>query len=431
MSRFNYHSLIQQVLMVSSERMYKTRFGKWGWRKYNSKSHLPVTPSIPKPKSCMRARQKGQRIVTRLQPLGRSEELQVVPAPGPSEGLAQTAVPRAMLHCNVFSRQMDVMIFAVRRYIQGCSGQNTHWQHTNKFDVFNKALSSRIPFICAIHHFANHDHKEGGQAIRQGFLSVEGLIDNDFPFDFFELAVGIPHLLLASGHRDICLLYANYLGGLVSLNKERQQHPLHQMAVSLRILAQSNAEQLQSQLIDLFRLWADQFARVRGFHDRNTLGAFNRCSQFLGEAKAKKVILSYQLLLRQAIREYSEGHEIPTSIEGDILCMETKLGLRSEDFVQRHEKILELLSRSRTPIKETDWEWSTYNNCNRRLSIYFLRMGDLERSVEYLKKCIGSPRDCWYLQELLRLEELFRQLGNHRDADDIRLHRLQPTLGQA
>jgi hypothetical protein len=99
---------------------------------------------------------------------------------------------------------------------------------------------------------------------------------------------------------------------------------------------------------------------------------FSRYSQFLGEAKAKEAILGYQLLLRQAIREYGEVHEIPTSIEGDILCMETKLGLRSEDFVQRHERILELLSRSRTPIKETDWEWSTYNNCNRRLSIYEL-----------------------------------------------------------
>jgi hypothetical protein len=264
-------------------------------------------------------------------------------------------MPRAMLHCNASSRQVDAMISAIRRYTHGCSEQNTHWKHANKFDVFNKALSSRFPFICAIHHFANHDHEEGGRAIRQGFLSVEGLIDNDFPFDFFELAVGIPQLLLASGHGDICLLYANYLGGLVSLNKQLQQHPLHQMVLSLRILVQSNAEQLQSQLIDLFRLWADQFARVRGFHDRNTLGVFNRCSQFLGEAKAKEAILGYQLLLLQAIQEYGEVHEIPTSIKSDILCIETKLGLRSEDFVQRHEKILELLSQSRTPIKETDW----------------------------------------------------------------------------
>jgi len=415
--------------------MYKQRFAKWKWQKYNnSKVNMRKGASYratPASRKRLHAQAGAGSSSTKNNNNSSSS------SNNSSDGGDAKNNNRALVSMSVLpfdnedTYHLTAALSTWRAYLHGWS-MDPRWKTPTKFDCLPGA-QSQLAYVAqdfrgALQHFASRDLTVGGRLLRLGFLRLEEVLLADHIECLWVACVLIPHMLLTAGYTDILLLFVRHVAGIAALRM--RDHPLCDATRRLRLLAERDPRQLSFYVESTGSVWVDTVASLRGRDDAVTLDL--RRAFFNTVPPRPEAIDAYlgdmESLARQAAAVYGDPHYFPISKEVEALHVRWRYRRVTPDMVPRVEAILAKLDAIDIPP-----EWSAYHvgasfvRCYLLLAVVPAYLGDFDRAEPWRRKFLTSQHlnDKIWLTSALDLESFLRSVGKVDEAMEVQTCRLE------
>lgn len=311
--------------------MYKYRFTKWGWHKYNSKSQRSAATTrrpIIRPEGKSRSKfvnidGSRQSTFRAVRNADRGERVLVYP----------------LLHQNDQARHINIVLKMTQQYIEGemetgidFGKTDPNTQRTSLFSD-NHGTNMYQTLVSALGAFILNDIVVGGRLLRRAFRILEIDINHMGLIQSVEYCFSIPHLFVAYGRNDLAILLLKYMAPRLRMIPKR--HPLVIICEPLLSLLQTPRQLSQDSLERVLGLGIDTFAAVRPWDCRTILHFRSRFSSNTRAEALEEIISSYLDLIQVSLEELSDMDPKVLGIEREVL-----------DFVTRHRF---------QPVKTMQW----------------------------------------------------------------------------
>ncbi|KAK3695789.1 hypothetical protein B0T22DRAFT_534551 [Podospora appendiculata] len=444
----------------ATARMYKGQFAKWKWFKYrkpgkddpspnaNAKSRAPRRKSFPErstspPSPAATAEQAVATTSTQTGPYLTQPNYHTVTTT--SRQLEHQLAQRpSLLSSSDENLHVEGILRAYREYIITWSFSDKPWRPSpsptsplNNRDPSNEQPSLLQNVNKALNLFRQNQPAQGGALLQLSFLQIEHAIAGG-PSDMeaiWDCALGVPQLCLTRGWTDMLVIFARHLHQLTRL-RMAATHPLARMAASMAWLAQRDPAQLQPYVERAWRLWVDVVGALRGAQDHATI-----------HLKRGFVILMRpdRAIVQTLIRDFATSVHASLAARGAqattnrILELEQLLArmfiplLSPESSARAQAMLLGILARIEAKPAAA-WEY-----LDRYLffsAYYFLAsiadwQGERDKAADYRRRSLESPRDRFWVQTAMLLEEYLRVEGRAEEADEIAREREGVVMEEA
>ncbi|KAK3331391.1 hypothetical protein B0H66DRAFT_469031 [Apodospora peruviana] len=416
----------------ATARMYKGQFAKWRWTKYN-KSGNPSSSSNYKTKS-----RPSRRTSTAL--VGCAMDHVAKPAlPQSRRPPSQPAELLRLLYQNEDTFQVESTLNAYSSYISKWSERETPWRSSLGFhDVMSQENSILQNFSIALAHFGNARTSLGGEVLRRAFLQIEDAVATGFDIQaIWDCCLAVPQLVLHLGWTDILLIFTRYLHKLTIV--KMAGHPIAMIARNLYELSHRDPEQLKLYIDKGWKLWIDMVGRVRGDHDHVTIHLKRGYVILMKPEQSivKNLLNDFGESVQKSLVEYGQFSTTQRILELEQLLVRMYIPLFSDESSDRARSMLSgVLARIEQKPSNKGQPVNKWNYLDRYLffsAYHFLASiadynGEYAQAADYRRKSLASPKDQFWLQTALRLEEYLRSEGKEEEADDILKERLQVPL---
>jgi hypothetical protein len=404
--------------------MYKARFTKWGWHKYNSKSrqndikkgqHIVVS----KGKSCVRPQAKSAG----TSPAGDRSDM--------PRNLARKAIrlnstlPRGITHCSQSELKLEHALTTTRNFIHGNVEQHGDWRPTKfsvTFDVFG---GKRRPIFrgrmgYALDHLAETKSSSAWNALRQAFLEMEVALDCPHPYYALDLFVLVPGMILMHDRMDILKYYFQHLYAL--MRRRRGYQDLLSIPQLMITSGQTDKNTLRQHLESLLMVWLDSFTDQCNKAYLVCLELWPRISYYFKTdiigSRLPTVVSTYRRLLLEAVQEYGPRNYRALRVVASFLAFQIRYKAYQEDFSRTCALVLAGLQQRDTA--QDEWNFRLI------LAEHYREIGDSETAASLLEP--GSKETDRLVETrdfngLIRLESAiqeFSRLGKVKKVTELR-----------
>ncbi|KAK0612430.1 Clr5 domain-containing protein [Bombardia bombarda] len=426
----------------ATARMYKSQFVKWKWSKYNKSN----TCSLSRASKLKIARRKSfVKDNNGICSGGSSDSaLQVTKLPCRSDDfrLSQQSAPAVrLLYQNEDALQIEATLNAYGTYISSWSERDTPWKTESSFrQLLGRQDNSILQNVSAAGgHFRKHDIVQGGDFLRRAFIQIEDAVSTGFDIEaIWDCCLAVPQLLLSLRWYDVLRIFTEYVYHLASI-KLNSEHPIVKIAHNIWKLATTNPSQLQLYIDRAWKLWIDLVSRLRGDHDYVTIHLKRGYVILINpdQSIVSSLISDFGRSVQNSLTKHGEAQTTSRILELEQLLVRMYIPLFSPETSARAQMMLfDILRRIENKAENKDVPVNESDYLDRYLffsAYHFLASiedynGNHEQAVYYRRKSLESPKDLFWLQTALRLEEYLRSVGRDDEAGDILRERMQVPL---
>ncbi|KAK3342054.1 hypothetical protein B0T25DRAFT_357665 [Lasiosphaeria hispida] len=421
----------------ATARMYKGQFAKWGWSKYNKSGNAATTTRTTKSRTTV-ARRRGSNPP--------SPERDRV-----SKSVSQSHRPRLpsftpnllqLLFVKEETYEIEAILSTYSAYISNWATLETPWKTESSMRGIiarQEQFSILQNMRAALDHFDRHQPQQGGQMLRLAFLQVEEALVTGGGFEaIWDCCLAVPQLVLAQGWLDILLIFTRYLYHLTTL-KLTADHPVARIAHSIFRLVRRDPAQLQLYIQGGWRLWVDLVGRTRGVQDTVTIH-LKRGYVILQKPErdvVRSLLPEFALSVEHSLTTRGAIETTSRILEMEMLLARMYIPLFTPDTTMRAEAMLKgVLERVSTKPENRDvlvHQWSYLDRYLFFSAYHFLASiadysGDHDRAVDCRRKSLESPKDLFWVQTAMTLEQYLRSEGRIEEAAEIERERNEVPL---
>lgn len=415
--------------------MYKGQFAKWRWTKYNksgngSSSRFKTTKSRP-------TRRTNRAVV------GRSPDHVVKDsAPHGRRYPSQAVELFRLLYQNEDSFHVESTLNAYSGYIATWSERETPWRSGSQYhNIMHRQENSILQnFSIALEHFRKDRTQLGGEVLRRAFLQIEDAIATGLDIQaIWDCCLAVPQLVLNLGWTDILLIFTRYLHQLTRV--KMMGHPIATIARNVYKLAQRDPEQLQLYIDKGWRLWINMVGRVRGEQDHVTIH-LKRGYIILVHPEdhiVKNLINDFGDSVQRSLAERGEVRTTQRILELEELLVRMFIPLfrvSAQPSMRAQVMLSGILDRIENKPSNKGKPVNCWDYLDRYLffsAYHFLASiadhnGEHAKAADYRRKSLASPKDQFWIQTAIRLEDYLRSEGKEEEAEVIKAEREQVPL---
>ncbi|KAM7215328.1 hypothetical protein V8F06_009285 [Rhypophila decipiens] len=428
--------MLQTHNFKATARMYKGQFAKWRWTKYNKSG----------------SSNSGQFKATKSRPTRRTN-CGMIGGGAPDHVVKPSSFHRRrhpsqaiemfrLLYQNEDILYVESTLNEYRTYISKWSEHETPWRSGSGFhDILRPQENSILQNVSiALDHFRNDRTQLGGEVLRRAFLQIEDAIATGLDVQaIWDCCLAVPQLVLNLGWTDILLIFTRYLHQLTHV--KMYGHPISTIARNLYKLAQRDPDQLQLYIDKGWKLWIDMVGRVRGEQDHVTIHLKRGYVILMNPEKSivQNLISDFSLSVQRSLAERGEVLTTQRILELEQLLVRMYIPLfrvSAESSMRAHYMLSGVLLRIENKDKNKGQPVNHWEYVDRYLffsAYHFLASiadsnGEHAKAADYRRKSLASPKDQFWLQTALRLEEYLRSEGKKEEADVIMQERSQVPL---
>lgn len=415
--------------------MYKGQFAKWRWTKYNKSGS--TNSNAP-----------GQFKPTKSRPTRRTNNMM---GGGPPDHITKPSLQGRrppsqavelfrLLYQNEDTFHVESTLNVYSSYILKWSERETPWRSGSGFhDLMRSQENSILQNISiALDYFRKDRTQLGGEVLRRAFLQIEDAVATGLDIQaIWDCCLAVPQLVLSMGWTDILLIFTRYLHQLTYV--KMSGHPIAMISRNLYKLAQRDPEQLQLYIDRGWKLWIDMVGRVRGEHDHVTIHLKRGYIILMKPEQSivRNIIPDLAHSLRKSLAERGELMTTQRVLELEQLLVRMYIPLFSHESSIRAQMMLSgVLARIENKPDNKGQPVNHWDYLDRYLvfsAYHFLASiadynGEHAKAADYRRKSLASPKDQFWLQTALRLEDYLRAEGKEDEADSILKEREQVPL---
>ena len=342
-----------------------------------------------------------------------------------------------LLHLSMFylhdeSIHVETTLRAYATYIRQWSERETPW----------KTASSVMPMACrkeknsilqnvsiAFDHFRKNRSVEGGEILRKAFLQIEDAIVTGLDIEaIWDCCLAVPQLALSLGWLDILRMFTKYLWELTTVRAVG--HPIALIAENIHRLAMNNPQHLRTYVERGWQLWVNLIGQIRGDHDHVTIHLKRGYVILMhpDQSIVSRFVSDFDKCVQKSLNQHGPEETTGQIMDLELLLVRMYIPLFSLESSLRAERMLSgLLARVENKACNLGVPVNEWNYLDRYLffsALHFLASiadhnGEREKAVNYRRKSLRSPKDHFWMQTALRLEDYLRSEGRHEEADEI------------
>lgn len=415
--------------------MYKGQFAKWRWTKYNKSGNSS----------------SGQFKATKSRPTRRTNSV-VIGGGAPNHVVKPSLQGRRppsqavqlfrLLYQNEDSFHVESTLNAYSTYISKWSERETPWRTSSGFhDVARSQENSILQNVSiALEYFRKDRTQLGGEVLRKAFLQIEDAIATGLDIQaIWDCCLAVPQLVLNLGWIDILLIFTRYLHQLTHI--KMTGHPIAMIARNLHKLAQRDPDQLQLYIDKGWKLWIDMVGQVRGEQDHVTIHLKRGYIILMNPEQhiVKNLISDFGDSVQRSLAERGEQLTTQRILELEQLLVRMYIPLfrvSAQSSIRAQMMLSGILMRIENKPTNKGQPVNHWDYLDRYLffsAYHFLASiadynGEHAKAADYRRKSLAAPKDQFWLQTALRLEEYLRSEGKGDEADIIKQERSQVPL---
>ncbi|KAH8673859.1 hypothetical protein BX600DRAFT_456376 [Xylariales sp. PMI_506] len=396
--------------LKASDRMYKTRFAKWKWKKTDTARAVQSTRA---------SRQFTKQIVKN--PRGNV--------------LSSTAPYARVMHESQLAATVEAAMQAYRNYTISWAEADPRWTTPNKYhdiDITCKPFSLQEDIRMATSYLLAHDYTEGGRFLRLAFLAIEAVVLDDHLHSAWDLFVWCPlriYRLPRPMADKIIRAYSSYLYQQTLI--KRRNHPMAVVARSLHEAAAAHGIRGVVPVISkISHLLHDLYLQLRGLGSAAIVKLAVYADAIQHREMQIYVMDSFMQTSAQASAELGENAIEALFNMCIALSHRVKLGIIDEVLLSSGEHVAVLISKryqQSQDLSVNSWydkfnEHWTYRNTHWLLARYWAQQGDMEKVISYCRVAtdLGPDPDmeAWKITATLT-ENLLREHGLMEEAGQL------------
>ncbi|KAK0725986.1 Clr5 domain-containing protein, partial [Lasiosphaeris hirsuta] len=415
----------------ATARMYKGQFAKWGWSKYNKSGNAATATRTTKSRTAVGRRRASNPPSPEHDRVSKPVASSHRPRPSFTPNLLQ------LLFVKDETYEIEAVLSTYGDYISSWATLETPWKAESSVPGImarQEQFSILQNMRTALDHFDRQQPQQGGRMLRLAFLQVEEALVTGGGFEaIWDCCLAIPQLVLAQGWLDILLIFTRYLYHLTTL-KLTSGHPVARIAQAIFRLARRDPAQLQMYIAGGWRLWIDLVRRHRGAEDMVAIH-LKRGYVILQRPEpnvVRSLLPDFALSVEHSLATRGAIETTSRVLEMEMLLARMYIPLFTPDTTVRAEAMLKsLLERVSTKPENRDLPVHQWTYIDRYLffsAYHFMASiadysGDHNRAVNYRRKSLESPKDLFWLQTAMTLEQYLRSEGRIEEAAEIERER--------
>lgn len=422
--------------------MYKGQFAKWKWTKYNKGGNPNSTKSRVAKKMKSAAGMSPDPKLANAQNQeedGHAWDQQDAP-PEPQLGRQIQ-----MFHFGDEDFQVESTLRAYAALILHWAEQETPWRATytdpDWNQLYNPQQNSILQLVRTAHGlFITGNPGLGGVTLRQAFLGIESAVDRGLDVEtLWDCCLAVPQLVMATGWTDMLCIFAKFLYELTNI--KLPGHPINKIAKSLYKLSRHGLVnwQLEMYVGQGWLVWIDCLSHVRGRQDHLTIHLKRGYVTLIDphHKMAQDILCDFANTVHESLANRGAAATTSHILELEHLLVRMFAPLFTlESATQAKAMLVGILSRIEGNPRNMGLPATQWTYMDRYLVFsanhFLASISDINHDglmgSEYRRRSLDSPRDVFWLQTSLLLEQRLRADGNDIEAHAIMLERTKVRL---
>jgi hypothetical protein len=307
--------------------------------------------------------------------------------------------------------------------------------------VFEPQKTSILQLVSAAQGcFMTGNSQLGGHTLRQAFLGIESAVENGLSIEaLWDCCLAVPQLVMTMGWTDMLCIFAKFLYELTSI--KLAGHPINKIAESLYKLSRQGLAnwQLEMYVTRGWCVWIDCLSRVRGRQDDVTIHLKRGYVTLINShhKMARDIICDFGKAVQNSLSKRGAPATTSRILELEHLLVRMFVPLFTPESATRAQAMLKNVANrieekpqnKRLPVTEWDYmDRYLVFSANYFLASISDYNNESHLAAEYRKRSLDSPRDLFWLQTSLLLEQRMRSEGNDIEANALMNERTKVQL---